>query len=574
MMKNFLAISAALLMMAGAQAETAQVKMPLAASVTPCEGMQIKGFGHAEAKHGQPKQLTTLYNTPKGEMMHYATSVSMHTFMSFVHFDGLANDVCVEGNEIYIGTLSPMSVAGNFWVKGTIDEQGDITILPQPVLNSNLGYLDQNYTFGIAKLVLSEPDENNQVSVIGIDQEGIKMHMDEQGVITSLDPRAYIALIFSDEQGQPVLSSKGNIQVEDYSYGFNLYPVLRPAAVLPEGAELTPYNVTYRKSNNVEYSGLGGIYTEGDVAYVSGLIAEMPEYYVKGNLSDGKIVIPTGQLLGDVHNEDYEILGYYGNFVHCFDGFELTGEVDAEGYSLTRQAENIVLNATDDDQFALSETQYITDAAPGGHIYEYYWNMNLGKFREDIIPVPVAPHEINLNNMTSKYGTTTFQVVFFWYNKSVDGEYIDPNQLSYRVFFDDYLYEFAADQYPGQGELAGTTEIPWYGDWENVYYYEVFGMKAHIFFFFDDLFNTMGIQGINTVGDSRTYSDIAVVDHNGARLPDVPGSGITQVAPDHANEVTYYDIQGHKIDAPKAGSFSIARMVMPDGKVRSFKVKM
>lgn len=573
-MKNlFITLGAALMMLTEANADVRMPQLPNTPNATPCEGLQLQGVSQHPAAIRRARQETHLYNTPTGQSMHYSTTVRMHTVIGFTRFTGVANDVCIEGNDIYIGTLSPLSVAGNFWVKGTIDEQGDITILPQPVMKSNLGYYDEAYTFGIAKLLLSEPDSNNKVSVIGIDQEGIKMHIDEQGVITSLDSKAYIALIICDEQGQPVLSSSGNVQVEDYSYDFSLYPVTRPDVKLPEGAQQVPYNVTYREHNNNQYSSLGGIYTDGNDVYACGLVPDLPEYYVKGTITDGKAEFPTGQFLCDVYNEDYEIIGYYGKFVHTFEGFEPTGEKDDEGYDLSRPVDNIVFNVDAEGKYTLAAKQYISNGEPGGHLYEYYWDMTLSQFKQDIVPVPVVPHEINLNDMTAKYGSTTFQVVFYWYNKSVDGEYIDPKQLSYRVFFDDYLYEFTPEFYPDFEGRDIVTEIGWFDDFESIYYYELFGMKMHIFFFYDDLFNTMGIQGINTVDGVRTYSDIAVVDHNGHRLPDLPASAIRQVAPDHANEVTYFDIQGHPIAEPEPGTFVIARMVMPDGKIRTFKVK-
>lgn len=575
-MKNlFISLGAAMLMLTEANAAVNVPQLSGTPKVTPCEGWELQGVSQHRAASRHARQETRLYNTPSGPCVHYSTTASLYSHViKFTRFTGVANDVCIDGRDIYIGTLSPLTVAGNFWVKGTIDEQGDITILPQPVMDSDLGgYYDEAYTFGIAQLKLSEPDRNNQVSVIGIEQEGIKMHIDEQGIITSLNPKAYIALIVCDEQGQPVLSAAGNVQVEDYSYGFTLYPVIYPDVTLPEGAEQVPYNVIYRNHNNNQYSSLGGIYTDGSDVYACGLVPDQSDCYVKGTIADGKAVFPTGQFMRDVHNEDYEMIGYFGDFVHTFEGFEPTGEKDEEGYSLSRPLDQIVFDIDADGNYTLVANQYISDGEPGGHIYEYYWDMTLNQFKQDVVPVPVAPHEINLNDMTAKYGSTTFQVVFYWYNKSVDGEYIDPKQLSYRVFFDDYLYEFTPEFYPDFEGQDAVTEIGWYDDYESVYYYELFGMKMHIFFFYDDLFNTMGIQGINTVDGVRTYSDIAVVDHNGQRLPDLPASAIRQVAPDHANEVTYFDIQGHPIAAPEPGTFVIARMVMPDGKIRTLKVR-
>lgn len=52
----------------------------------------------------------------------------------------------------------------------------------------------------------------------------------------------------------------------------------------------------------------------------------------------------------------------------------------------------------------------------------------------------------------------------------------------------------------------------------------------------------------------------------------VEGQGIEVVAQDQPAQVTYYDMQGHRVETPRPGSFVIVRMQMPNGEVRSSKV--
>lgn len=534
------------------------------------EDCRFNGAQRGPRRADEQSNPTILYNTPRGLMTHYALTLHASTPIGFQTMNALSDDICIDGNDIWIGNLSPLSFVGNAWVHGTIDGNGDIVIKPAPLISTDFGgYLDEVATLAMGKLILSDPDADNKVSVLGIDTEGIKLHMDKDGQITSADKTAYIALYFCDADAKPILSEKGTVQVDSYSYGVEMIPAVLPCQV-PEGAEFEPYSVIYNNTSGNSKTELGAVYMDGEDVYLQGAMPTMPKAVIKGKLVDDKVIVPSYQGLGDEPaSEDYNWLGYFGDFVRLYVGLQLnpsTGQarvMDEVTFTYTQYNEQFVL----DDNYLMAK--FYGNAAG---IIDYASAVGFMPFNTIGVLQPAAPKQINLSDMSEKYGTTTMQVIFYWDNRSIDGEYIDPATLSYRMFLDNYLVEFTPDAYPGLPALANPTELPWSTDCEGIYPYELFGMKMHICFIYDDLFNELGIQAINEEDGERAYSDITRIDRDGNALESIPAEGIERVGIDPTAQVSYYDLHGRSLSASARGTFSIARVQMADGSIRTMKV--
>ena len=137
----------------------------------------------------------------------------------------------------------------------------------------------------------------------------------------------------------------------------------------------------------------------------------------------------------------------------------------------------------------------------------------------------------------------------------VDGNYINPDLLSYRIYFDGVLHEFSPEAYPGITE--SMTDVPYnFTDYSEIYC----NGDLHTIFFHIDSWTTLEVESVYTVDGVTNVSEKASY-----AAVDAPGILREPVS------VTYTDLLGRRLDAPAPGSLVIRTTTWSDGTVSTGK---
>lgn len=130
----------------------------------------------------------------------------------------------------------------------------------------------------------------------------------------------------------------------------------------------------------------------------------------------------------------------------------------------------------------------------------------------------------------------------------------------FAIYVNGGIYTFTPAAYPGLKSDANNIVFA-DSDVKNITYADG---KMTVKVFADDI-KELGVQSIYLLG-SAYESQVTICDESNS-ISEFEAEGAA------VRSVSYYDLQGREISAPRAGSISVCRMVMTDGSVRSSKVK-
>ncbi|MCF0214370.1 MAG: hypothetical protein HUK13_08050 [Muribaculaceae bacterium] len=274
-------------------------------------------------------------------------------------------------------------------------------------------------------------------------------------------------------------------------------------------------------------------FTEDEV-YVQGVSDEFPEAWIKGSLSEDKIVMQSGQCFGcDM------MMGL--NFYFCSGKIEYVMEGENVKDVIVTPIEEMVFDY--DAETGAFETQddfinmiYDPNYPEGGVNFWGFYRAPKAKPLVWKADTPVDPQITFVEPYNPD--TNMCLVVVRFDNVGVDGNYMNPENLYYNMYLDGEKYVFPADLYRLKED---TTDIP--------YTYETYnGIEVLPPFFYIDFFQPMTEVGaqLHYVFEGETYSSNIVT---------FQVSGLDDVEVSDIQSVEYYNLSGIQVANPENGIF-------------------
>ena len=172
--------------------------------------------------------------------------------------------------------------------------------------------------------------------------------------------------------------------------------------------------------------------------------------------------------------------------------------------------------------------------------------------------VPAAPEFNDVSGYDSYYGR---EVRFYLHSKDVDGNPIDADGLSYRVYVGaDSVYTFTPDKYT---RLEAPMSLVAYS-FSDQYDFPAAANDYHRFYFYEDELDALDLQSVYTAGGVTNVSEITW-------WKEPVGTSVSGLDADVKPVRTdWFDMQGRRVDSPSKGVY-VVRKTMPDGSVITSK---
>lgn len=175
--------------------------------------------------------------------------------------------------------------------------------------------------------------------------------------------------------------------------------------------------------------------------------------------------------------------------------------------------------------------------------------------------IPAEPIFVMYDDEWFEYaGTTSF--VFLIPYEDEDGNFIDPNRITYSLFMDsDNPYVFEPEEYPALAQPE--SEFGFYESNAYIMNTGSEGYQRHIAYFTTNSYDKIGVQSYYTVDGKRNASPIMWYDRS--------GSLVDKVCEDNTvADVQTYDLMGHKINNSSNGVV-IKKITYTDGTTSTVK---
>jgi len=422
-----------------------------------------------------PARVDIITEQPEGELKTYVRSgYCMYSYWGYIFAttqDGMAMQIVFaeDGKTVYLQDPIAMYTDG-VWVKAELSEDGKTITMP---LFQYLGYWDA-YGYGIITAWVDVTVEDGYlVYQTNMDKQEVTYTLGDDGTITlngtsgNIDTyeASGLAIIYDDD-----MSWTSYLDWESVYTPFEANPV-----VAPDEAVFSNYSMSYVQ-DGAPYGKMVQAAKVGDDFYIKGFSSYVPDGIMKGTVNGDKAIFPSNQYLGVGS-------GYFLSMTGC----------DEEGSPY----ENLEFdyNAETTTLTSSQTLGVVTNSA----IAELYNQPVFGPYI-DHAATPANPSVLGFSDAGSidgyNYGQFSIPTV------DVDGNFIDPNDLYYRIYFDDdELFTFGPDEYPYVEEYM--TDVP-YNYTEG---YD-FGQGGSYIYFYETGFQRVGIQSVFKGGGEEHVSDI------------------------------------------------------------------
>ena len=341
-------------------------------------------------------------------------------------------------------------------------------------------------------------------------------------------------------------------------WNLNYEPVTEVKGTLPEGVE--PEEMVMRSISSQDmstvFSTINVAITDNEV-----YLNVYEDAYVKGTIDGDKVTFYGNQFVG--------ANTYYGYLMYFAPGY-IEEKLDEEGNVTGLQAkvaEKIVFDYDREERCLKSDSIWVINAGiPQGDFYglSVTWAPVIKPFTEKAA-VPADPEITAYNNTLDQYGYNALQ--FRITTADVDGNYILPEKLTYRVFIDGEPFTFTPDDYPGITEEM--NEVP-YGFIDANY--DIYTTFFTIPFYVEQ---SVGIQSIYRGGDETNCSNIVTIDVNTMEVSTTPDDGTVGIETmdngERVVENAAYDLQGRRATTATRG-IVLMNLKRADGTVKTVKV--
>ena len=511
-------------------------------------GQQVKGkyefsTTHKSAQRGgqlsmaqsrkAPSRVDVITDQPAGELKTYQRSGgAMYTFWGYLfaaYQDGGAMQIVFaeDGKTVYL--KDPVSqAAANSWVKAELSDDGKT--LTMPLNQFIIYYADYGYGLITAWVDVTVDESGNIAAVPNPDITEVTFTIGEDGTISlngsTGDVNAFqgsgLGLIYDDDH-----TWAGYVDWESVYTPFDATPV-----TLPEGAVLEDYSMSYTDSQGNVGGKMVKVATMGNDIYVQGFSSLVPDGVMKGTLDGDKVLFPSEQYLGVGSSLFLNMAGL--------------------------DAENMILDNLAFDYDAATRTMTASDilaVIAGQNIQEEYGQPVIAPYT-DHAATPANPEVIDFVDQGSldgyNYGSFNVPTV------DTEGNFINPNDLYYRIYVDDdELFTFGPDEYPQVTEFM--TDVPYY--YTDGY---DFGVGGASIYFYETGFHRVGIQSVFRGGGEEHVSDIVYKELTDGSAPVGTAETYAGYCDDHA--------KASSMTSGRAQAYDLA-LYVNDPSLKGLKVK-
>ena len=438
-----------------------------------------------------------------------------------------------DSNDVFIYDL--FSTRRDYWVNAEEDAEGNLVIpMHQEVFSTSNGV---PLTLEVSKFVF---EEDYMSSEILWDSSSYTLQKREDGGYQSTD----LALKWDEREYLVLCDSNGGVY---YLIGSIVStPVESTAVVPPTGVEPQTYSYSYY-AGGFQQAELINVVLDGDDIYVKGLCPALPEVWLKGEFKDGgaRVEFESGQFM------DAE------QYVHFFTAAHRNPEASEEDSSIP--------NWIKDDAL-------VCDVNPEG-VMEFRADRSLAVTIAGDVAYTIQPRILSLYTgepavpakpiITEMVWMDVDFLAFVQPTLDVNGQYIDPANLFWRLYYDDQLFTFEPWEYMNIPDTM--TEIPYgYDDnWDFSFYDDIGEQLVAIY---NTGYTNIGIEsvyrvnGVEKVSERAYYGTVTGVD-------EIENSLLTVEA------TTYYDLTGREVSSPADGVY-IRKDRMSDGSIRVRKIRV
>ncbi len=435
-----------------------------------------------------PARVDVITDQPAGELKTYQRSGgAMYTYWGYLftaYQDGGAMQMVFaeDGKTVYLKDPISQAVA-NTWVKAELSDDGKTLTMP---LNQHIiFYPEVDYGLITAWIDVTVDESGNIVTTVNPDIQEVTFTIADDGTISlngstgSVDDYtgSGVGLIYDDD-----FTWAGYVDWESVYTPFTDTPV-----ALPEGAVLEDYSMAYVDANGNTSGKMVKVAMMDNDVYVQGFSSLVPDGVMKGALEGDKVVFPSNQYLGVGSNLFLNMAGLDADYM-ILDNLSF----DCDAATRTMTASDILA------------------VISGMNIQEGYDQPVFAPYA-DHAATPANPEVLSFvdNGELGGYNYGTFNVP----TVDTDGNFINPNDLYYRIYFDDdEVFTFGPDEYPQITEYM--TEVPYYYT-DN---YDI-GVGGATIYFYETGFQRVGIQSIFRGGGEEHMSEIVYMDLTDGSAP-------------------------------------------------------
>ena len=386
------------------------------------------------------------------------------------------------------------------WIRiNKVDNNGNWELRTPQAIMVRTNSKNEKKTFYVTKLGGSTPANVNQRGYKVGNNLNIRFHMDSKGILSQVTTDGSEILGLTDKEGTwyPYGS---------YGYKYianNDTPVQKPADLVV---------TKYVWANIINAQGTETIYTFVNVGYSGNDVyisypADTTQYF-KGTILGNKVVFKSPQYMG-VSKENNRLL-YFSGVRFAWD------DNSPGGYKVSFMNNDIIFDYDAASHIFSLPKEYAVVAKVFGHdSYNLYASPGLRIYPfVEVAATPQAPElwkpERNFHNYTydGRIGKGIAQIQFVVSPHDINGEYINPDKMYYRMYVDDPEEPFTFDKidYPALPEDE-MTEIPyWYTDKEYILGYT---NTLRLLFFFTEVQDSIGFQSVYKGGGETRDSAIS-----------------------------------------------------------------
>lgn len=470
-----------------------------------------------QAQIARKAQTTSIITDPKGEVLDYAMTFYYYAGQYVGLYDDYDWKVQLvfgqDGKTVY---FPPQLVPGYMqgYAKGTL-EDGIITV------ESGQYVYNYNNTTKLYLIVFTADASGNMTLVDNM------TYSYKDDLIATKSTQNYLGIY---QYG----TSTSDGTLASYSCAHSFALVTGSSALPDEDATVEKYRLTcYDRWRDGEMSYVVNVATKDDLIWISGLAPDAQDSYIVGNFDGVTATFESCQLIDG--NESY-YLGVTGANITSSDatnGDKYSVPTDLK-FTLKRDAEGVFRM---DDNTALIENYYTHP----NYLYDAIKNVVLTPYDGDMPAVPAAPRDVTLKR--DEVMGDSFK--FILPTEDVDGNYINPEKLYYRLYVDDKLYTFSKSQYLRLKQ--DMTDVP-YNFYDSYDFSDNYENGYKLFYFYETDWQTADLQSVyvvdgvtNVSTKTRVYADSEAGIHNLNIIDE--GNGAC------------FDLQGRRILAPQHGLY-------------------
>jgi len=480
-----------------------------------------------------PSRVDVISDQPAGELKTYVRSGgAMYTFSGYLfaaYQDGGAMQMVFaeDGKTVYLKDPLSQAAAGT-WVKAELSDDGKT--LTMPLNQFIIFYDDRGYGLITAWIDVSVDESGNIVATANPDIHEATFTIGDDGTISlngsSGDVNNFecsgLGLIYDDDHTWSGYADWGSVYTP-----FDAAPV-----ELPDGAVLEDFSMKYVDSNNNPAGQMIKVAMMDNDVYVQGFSSLVPDGVIKGTLNGDKVTFPSDQYIGIGNSLFLNMAGLDADY-NILDNLEF--DYDATTRTMTAN-----------DIFAVIAGLNIQELFGQPVIAPYF----------DHAATPANPEVIDFTDQgeLGGYNYGSFNVPTL----DTEGNFINPNDLYYRIYFDeDELFTFGPDEYPYVTDFM--TDVP-YSYTEG---YD-FGVGGASIYFYETGFQRVGIQSVFRGGGEEHESEIVYYDITDGSAPVGSADHYAAYCDDNAEATGF--------TAGRAQGYDVA-MFVNDPSLKGLKVK-